>query len=260
MAYKVAQDLNGQRAGATYSGPAALLPFYLVHGYVYDDAAKAKVTGSANAVNIVTGGNLVLKVNGVTVTAALATSDTPAAAATKIDTAMGANGDAAIVSSKLELTSNSTASAPRTVEVVSGTGTVLANLGLAVGQKGTTEQANNTDTVPANDPTLAVNREDPGDAFQFGTDATLAPRVRTLSPNHGDIAGGTAVIADGDNFTGVTAVTVGGVATTAFSVVSDNEIHFTTGAHAAGAVDVLFDKGSLDTTVTGGFTYADETP
>lgn len=255
MAIKVAQDLNGQRAGDTYSGPAALLPFYLVHGYVYDDAAKAKVTGSANAVNIVTGGTLTLKANGVTVAAVLTAADTPAAAATKIDTALGANGDAAIVSSKLEITSNSTASAPRTVEVVSGTGTVLANLGLTVGQKGTTEQAANTDTVPANDPTLAVNREDPGDPFAFGTDAALAPYVRSISPNHGPAAGSTALIIDGDNFTGVTAVTVGGVATTAFSVVSDSEIHCTTGAHAAGQVNVFLDKGSTDTTVTNGFTY-----
>lgn len=256
MAIKVAQDLNGQRAGATYSGPAALLPFYLTHGYVYDDAAKAKVTGTANAATIVTGGNLVLKVNGVTVTAALATSDTAAAAATKIDTAMGANGDAAIVSSKLELTSNSTAQAPRTLQVVSGTGTVLANLGLSVGQKASTDLTNLTDVLPAQDPTLPVNREDPGDPFAFGTDAALAPYVRSISPKSGLAAGGTALILDGDNFTGVTAVTVGGVATTAFSVVSDSEIHCTTGAHAAGVVDVFLDKGSTDTTVTGGFTYA----
>lgn len=163
MANKVAQDLNGQRAGDTYSGPAALLPFYKVLGYVYDDT-------------------------------------------------------------------------------------------------NTTDLADNTGSTPAQDPTLAVNREDPGDPFAFGTDAALAPYVRSLTPNHGDIAGGTAVVADGDNFTGVTAVTVGGVATTAFSVVDDSTIHFTTGAHAAGAVDVLFDKGSTDTTVAGGFTYADETP
>jgi len=158
MANKVAQDLNGQRAGDTYSGPAGMLDWYKVHGYVYDDT-------------------------------------------------------------------------------------------------NTTDLADNTDVVPAKDPTLAVNREDPGDPFAFGTDAALAPYVRELTPNHGAAAGGTAVVAEGDNFTGVTAVTVGGVATTAFSVVSDSEIHFTTGVHAAGAVNVVFDKGSTDTTVTNGFTY-----
>jgi hypothetical protein len=260
MAYKVAQGVNGQAPGATYSGSAALLPFYLAHGYVYDDAAKAKVTGASNAVNIVTGGNLVLLVNGVTVTTALVAADTPAAAATKIDTALGANGDAAIVSGKLEVTSNSTATAPRTVSVVSGAGTTLANLGLTVGQKGSTDQSNNTSPAPAADPTLAANREDPGDPFAFGTDAALAPYVRELEPNHGDIAGGTVVTIDGDNFTGVTAVTFGGTAGTAFSVVDDNTIKVTTPAKAAAAYDVVLDKGSTDTTVTGGFTYADETP
>jgi hypothetical protein len=53
----------------------------------------------------------------------------------------------------------------------------------------------------------------------------------------------------------VTGVTFGGVAGTAFSVEDDNTIHVTTPAHAAGAVAVVFDKGSTDTTVAGGFTY-----
>lgn len=163
MANKVAQPLNGQAVGATYSGPAALLPFYLAMGYVYDDASV-------------------------------------------------------------------------------------------------TDKSKNTSGTAAQDPTLNVNREDPGDAFQFGTDAALAPRFEGLEPDHGDIAGGAVVTLLGDNFTGVTGVTFGGVAGTAFSVVDDNEIRVTTPAHASGAVDVLLDKGSTDTTVTGGFTYADETP
>jgi hypothetical protein len=121
-----------------------------------------------------------------------------------------------------------------------------------------TDHRNERGALPAENPMLASNREDPGDPYAFGTDAALAPYVRSLTPDTGDIAGGTQVTADGDNFTGVTAVTVGGVATTGFSVVDDNTIQFTTGAHEAGEVDVLFDKGSTDTTVTGGFTYTDE--
>lgn len=263
MAYKVAQDVNGQRAGATYTGPAEMLPFYLVNGYVYDDAAKGKVTGTANAVNIVTGGNLVLKVNGVTVTTALLAADTPAAAATKIDTALGTNGDAAIVSSKLEITSNSTAAAPRTVEVVSGTGTVLANLGVAVGQKGTTDQAKNTRELPAQDPTLAVNREDPGDAFQFGTDATLAPRLEAVDTVNPDLnpaalpaAGGTPLLVFGDNFTGATGVTFGGTAGTVFSVVDDNTIRVTSPAKTAGAYPVVVTKAvGNSNSLANGVTY-----
>ena len=55
----------------------------------------------------------------------------------------------------------------------------------------------------------------------------------------------------------MTAVTIGGVATTAFSVVDDSTINCTTGAHAAGAVDVFLDKAGTgaDATVTNGFTY-----
>lgn len=263
MAIKVAQDLNGQRAGEVYSGPAALQPFYLVHGYIYDDAAKAKLTGSANAVNIVTGGALVLKVNGVNISTDLVAADTPAAAATKIDTALGANGDAAIVSSKLEITTNSTAAAPRTLEVVSGAGTTLANLGLTVGQKATTEQAGNTDTVPANDPTLAVNREDPGDAFQFGTDATLAPRLEgvatvnpALSASALPAAGNTPLTVSGDNFTGATGVTFGGTSGTSFSVVNDNTILVTSPAKTAGAYAVVVTKGvGNSNSLANGVTY-----
>ncbi len=262
MANKVAQDVNGQKAGATYSGPAALLPFYLVHGYVYDDAAKAKLTGTANAVNIVTGGALVLKVNGVTVSTTLVAADTPAAAATKIDTALGANGDAAIVSSKLEVTSNSTATAPRTVEVVSGAGTTLANLGLSVGQKATTNLEKNTDTVPANDPTLAVNREDPGDPFAFGTDVALGAYVRSIDTVNPDLsvsalpaAGGTVVRVDGDNLTGSTGATVGGTAATAFSVVDDNTVQFTVPAKAAATYSVVVTKAAGNGTLTNAVTY-----
>jgi hypothetical protein len=158
MAIKVAQPVNGQQAGETYSGPAALQPWLLAHGYVYDDT-------------------------------------------------------------------------------------------------NTTDLADNTDTTPANDPTLSSNREDPGDAFQFGTDATLAPRFESIEPDSGPAAGSTAVVISGDNFTGVTGVSFDGVAGTAFSVVDDNTIHVTTPAGTAGPADILLDKGATDTTVTGGYTY-----
>lgn len=37
MAKKLAQEVNGQKVGATYSGPAAMLPWHEANGYVYDD-------------------------------------------------------------------------------------------------------------------------------------------------------------------------------------------------------------------------------
>lgn len=39
VAIKLAQEVNGQKPGATYSGPAAMLPWLKEMGYVYDDAA-----------------------------------------------------------------------------------------------------------------------------------------------------------------------------------------------------------------------------
>jgi hypothetical protein len=102
---------------------------------VYSATATAgEVEGSANAVNIVTAGNLVLKIDGTEYTVALAAADTPSAVATKIETAIGSAGSADGTTT-LTVTSASTGS-DSVVQVVSGTGSVLANLSLATGQKG----------------------------------------------------------------------------------------------------------------------------
>ena len=166
MANKVAQGVNGQAPGATYSGDAALLPFYLAHGYVYDDT-------------------------------------------------------------------------------------------------NTTDLANNTDTTPANDPTLAVNREDPGDAFQFGTDTALAPRLESVDTVNPDLnpaalpaAGGTALVVYGDNFTAATGVTFGATSGTSFSIVDDNTILVTSPAKTAGAYAVVVTKGvGNSNSLAAGVTY-----
>jgi hypothetical protein len=141
--------------------------------------------------------------------------------------------------------------------------------GYALDTSNVRDHSKDTGADPAEDPTLAVNREDPNGTegllsdhrtFQFGaTESALPPQVYEITPNSGDIAGGTALVIEGDNFTGVTSVTIGGVATTAFSVVDDSEIRCTTGAHAAGAVNVVLDKTGTanDVTVTNGFTYVD---
>jgi hypothetical protein len=141
--------------------------------------------------------------------------------------------------------------------------------GYALDTSNVRDHTNDTGAAPSEDPTLAINREDPnGNAglpsdhrtFQFGaSEGVLPPQVYTIEPDEGDIAGGTALVIKGDNLTAVTSVTIGGVATTAFSVVDDGEIHCTTGAHAAGAVNVVLDKTGTanDVTVTNGFTYVD---
>ncbi len=81
------------------------------------------------------------------------------------------------------------------------------------------------------------------------------PTVSAIDPASGPAAGGTAVTITGTNFTGASAVTIGGVAATAFAVASDTTITATTPAHAAGAVDVAVTTPNGADTGTGLFTY-----
>jgi hypothetical protein len=144
-----------------------------------------------------------------------------------------------------------------------------------------------TDVDPGDDPTLAANREpapdaidaehvggglpDPGPrdsamgytdakypAYDFDADGvdTEAPADFTLEPNEGLAAGGTEVTISGQNLTGTTGVTFGGVAATSVEVVDDSTVTCVTGAHAAGAVDVVVTDNVGSKTETGAFTYA----
>jgi hypothetical protein len=138
--------------------------------------------------------------------------------------------------------------------------------GYAVDTSNVRDHAKDTGAPPANDPTLAVNREDPNgydgdDAdhrdFEFGSDSSqLAPRLYSVTPAEAPAAGGDALEFRGDNFTGVTAITLGGTAVTGLQVVGDKFLRCTSAAHAAGAVDVVLTKAAgPDTTVDDGFTY-----
>lgn len=125
-------------------GSAFVSPYALANGTPTDPIASlteynasavvATLTGSTDAVDIVTGGDLVLKVNGANVTTTLAAADTPTAAATKISAALTAGvGTASIVSGKLQIVTVATGEAAQ-IEVVSGAGGVLTDLGIALGQ------------------------------------------------------------------------------------------------------------------------------
>lgn len=98
-------------------------------------AVAAKVVGSDDAVNIVTGGNLVLAVDGVQYGVALLAADTPANVVTKINAAVGAAATASLVASDLQIESASTG-VSSSVKIIAGTGTILANLFLTAGQLG----------------------------------------------------------------------------------------------------------------------------
>lgn len=112
----------------------------------------------------------------------------------------------------------------------------------------------------AQDLTVAANREQPGDAYDFdaGGDDTEAPVLDsgTVDPKSGAVAGGTAVTITGDQFTDATSVTFGGTAATSFEVVDDNTIEAVTPAHAAGAVNVVVTDPNGADTLVGGYTYA----
>ena len=85
--------------------------------------------------------------------------------------------------------------------------------------------------------------------------AALVPTVTAISPNHGTTLGGTSVTITGTNFTGATAATIGGTAAQFVTVVSATSITATTGAHAAGAADVVVTTPAGTGTGTGLFTY-----
>src|SRR5215472_8246609 len=65
------------------------------------------------------------------------------------------------------------------------------------------------------------------------------PTVTSVSPNNGSIFGGTQITIRGTNFASGATVTLGGTAATNVVVVSASQITATTGAHAAGVVNVV---------------------
>ncbi len=82
-----------------------------------------------------------------------------------------------------------------------------------------------------------------------------APTVSAVSPASGSTSGGGVITITGANFTGATAVTVGGVEASNVAVVNDTTITATTGAHAAGVVDVAVTTPSGTGAGSGLFTY-----
>ena len=87
--------------------------------------------------------------------------------------------------------------------------------------------------------------------------ATAQPTVTSISPTHGDTAGGTLVTITGTAFTGVTAVKFGGTLATGFTFVDDTHITATSPAHIAGAhnVFVVTPGGTSATNAGDLFTY-----
>ena len=82
------------------------------------------------------------------------------------------------------------------------------------------------------------------------------PRVSTVSPGTGPIAGGTAVTLSGSGFSSNAEVTVGGAACTGTTVVNSTRITCTTPAGSAGPATVSVTNNDHQTgSLNGGFTY-----
>ncbi len=79
--------------------------------------------------------------------------------------------------------------------------------------------------------------------------------VTGISPATGAAAGGTTVTLTGTNLQGTTGVTIGGVATDQFKIISDTKISCRTGAHAAGAVNVVVADDAGNVTKSNYYTY-----
>lgn len=300
MTVTLTSEAVGKLPGQTYTGPEEA--WLLAEGYAtqagYATDTAAVLAGTTDAVNIVTGGALVLQVDGAEYSTTLVAADTPAQAATKIDTALGSVADAAIVSSKLNVTSVATGSGVN-IRVVSGAGTTLANLGLAVDQAAQggdggvgVSNTGPTAVLPANDPTVASNREVPSHRYAADPDYDAGPLdpaldladgnpsgyeparlgiyppydfdaggteddasvITSITPSSGPRNGGVVVEIKGTGFEGATGVTFGATAGTSFSVVDDNTIHVTTPAKAAGAHDVVVTDALGNDTEVGGYT------
>ena len=82
-----------------------------------------------------------------------------------------------------------------------------------------------------------------------------APTVTGISPGSGPTAGGTSVTISGTNFTGATAVTIGGAAATSVVVVSATSITAVTPAGTAGAQNVAVTTPGGTGTGTKLYTY-----
>lgn len=82
-----------------------------------------------------------------------------------------------------------------------------------------------------------------------------AATIASVSPATGAAAGNTLITIKGSGFTPGSTVAVGGVSCTSVTVVDDGKITCRTGAHAAGAVDVVVTADAGAVTKTNGFTY-----
>lgn len=171
--------------------------------------------------------------------------------------------------------SNATGFSPGTVnggQVVTVTGVGLdgtTTWGIGGGIGGNVTSANGTTvkfTLPNGiaDGNYTLNVAVPGGNVSVGGTSSFlvsnTPHPSAISPNTGYTAGGDAITITGQNLQGVTSGTLGGVALTSLVVVNSQQITAVTGAHAAGAVDLVLTNAVGSSTLPNAFTYVQWTP
>ena len=97
----------------------------------------------------------------------------------------------------------------------------------------------------------------PSNIFRLnvGFPVITSPTVTAISPDSGSTEGGESVTITGTNFTGATAVTIGGVAATSVVIANNTNLTAITPAHAAGVVDVVVTTPGGSGTGTNLYTY-----
>jgi hypothetical protein len=91
----------------------------------------------------------------------------------------------------------------------------------------------------------------------FRTPVVTRPEIVTAQPVASLTAGGGSITLNGRYLTGTTAVTIGGIAATAISVIDDATLTATIPAGTAGVKDISITTPIGSTTVRNGFRYAD---
>lgn len=86
------------------------------------------------------------------------------------------------------------------------------------------------------------------------------PSFASVSPDKGDVAGGTVVRLTGAGFNAGSTVSFGGSPATQITLVSPTDLDAVTPAHLPGAVDVVVSSNGASATLTGAFTYTRGAP
>jgi hypothetical protein len=110
---------------------------------------------------------------------------------------------------------------------------------------------------PADGAIIAPSNQLAGQEQLFNADVVGQPSLAAVAPATAPLAGGTAVTLSGTRLGEVTGVSFGGVAASAFTVLSETELRATAPPHAAGTVDVQVTNAAGASAVGPGaaFTY-----